>query len=743
MLTNFFTYETKRILKSKFTQITLLLVCLFPLLVGIFSPYLNQDTINSVFGIASATLLSQTILVPAKIGAVFSTLLFTALTIFEFDKLLRFRVNDIIEPIASITKIHLSKVIGLLCSGLIATIAPILIMLPYYVLKMGNLHHFSYFVLSYFLIVGGAIALTILMSAGFYLMFRNANVTCIIMLLAVLFSFVAGIINYQYTWVLTGATGFSENFGSGNLILGMLWNRLFGLMVATSIFLFGLLCDRCYEKGLLNSLFHNTLKYKWLSTCFLLSFLSAFLVFQREPIFKALSLTDLTSMFIYGKKETPTNSNLLATSDTVINLKIVNDKKYAVGTYIQELQNNTDEPQALYFELADGYQIKELTLDGKDLSYILISPQTMGSAKLKDIYELSIPNNTTAKLCITYIGTPKTLSVVHDFSIGISNEYVNLKGTMVAPLVCLDQKNTMIRGTIEVDSRLTVITQGDKNEKLSANDEFTTWSFAYDNLSDFYLTAALYGVFERNECGTNVEFFYPLAASKEFESRGNDILDIFSFFSKSFGPLRKDSLKVVVTSGINGGGGVQAGNISYVTEDCLTKKGSTGSSLASSSDGFATLTHEIAHQWWGGGIHVTNKKSDNKTDQTHKEWSSEAFADFSTYLFLKEKYSTAYADSLLLKKWEEGVSELNRNFYQRNPAYMNKLSGIPNYYVSLLLKGNQIYALGPLTIYQVYQEIGEDEYRKAMKVIYDTFYDQSDNKLSYSKFYTITGATGR
>ncbi|SHJ79773.1 hypothetical protein SAMN02745136_00896 [Anaerocolumna jejuensis DSM 15929] len=738
----FFAYETKRILKSRFTRIIILLASVFPLIGALLAPYLNEDISSLIFGINSSTRLSQTILFPAKAGAVLSTLAFTALTVFEFDKILRFRVNYIIEPISSSIKINLTKITGLLCAGLISTVGSIIIMIPHYIFNMGSLTKFSYFLLSYFLIIFGSIVLAILMTAGFYLIFRNVNITCIIMLLAVLFSFLAGTIDYQYMWVQTGASGFSENFGSGNIVPGMLWNRLFGLSVAMSIFLFGILCDRCYEKGLFKSLFKNCQKYKLLPICFLVSLFGVFFVFDNEPIFKSLSLTDFTSMVISGKKDTPVNTKVMGTSNILVDLKIEKDKNYAAGAYSQELQNGTDKPQSIYLELTDGYRIDELKLDNADISYTQVSPKLLNSAKIRNVFEISIPKNTKAKLNIRYSGTPKTLSINKDFSAGINKNYVSLGRAMdIAPVVCVEQNDKRIEGTIKIDSNFTVITQGDKNCKISEQDGFTAWSFSCDKLSDLSVTAGRYGIFERNVKGTNVEFFYPMAAGKEFESRGSDTLDIFSFFSEKFGPLGRGSLKVVVTSGVKGGSGIQTGNISYISEDCLTKKPNGDSSQASSSDTFALLTHEIAHQWWGGGIDASNASSDNQIDKNHNEWSNEAFADFSTYLFLKNKFGKDYAENLLLKKWKEGAKELNRNFYRRNPEYMNKLSMLPKYNVSLFLRGYKIYALGPLTVYNVYDRIGEDNYYNSMKVIYKDYYDKKDKKLSFSEFLNITGVT--
>ncbi|WPC43734.1 hypothetical protein [Clostridium sp. JS66] len=238
----FFAYETKRILKSKFTQIVILLTSVFPLIAALLSPYITRS-ISPLLEINSSTLLSQIILFPAKVGAVLIAFAFTALTVFEFDKILRFRVNYIIEPISSSIKINLTKITGLMCAGVISTVGSMIIMIPHYIFNMGSLSNFSYFLLSYSIIIFGSIVITILMTAGFYLIFRNVNITCIIMLLAVLFSFLTGNINYQYMWVQTGASGLSENFGSENIVLGMLWNRLFGLLVAMSIYI-------CYN-------FHN------------------------------------------------------------------------------------------------------------------------------------------------------------------------------------------------------------------------------------------------------------------------------------------------------------------------------------------------------------------------------------------------------------------------------------------------------------------------------------------------------
>jgi hypothetical protein len=738
MRSAFIPYEIKRMLKSRFTQIIILLVAVSPLLGALLSPYLMD---NIVFGMSSTTLLSEIILYPAKFGAVLSSLAFIALTVYEYDKIRRFSVHSLIEPIASAVKLTGTRMIAILCAGLLATVGAMVIMLPYMVLKMGSFNSFLPFLFSYSLIMYGAIVLASLMTAGFYLLFRNVNLTCIMMFLAVLFSFLAGIIDYQYMWVQTGAGGLSEYFGSGNTFAGIGWNRLFGFSVALLLYLFGMWSDRCYNKGLFKSLIQNSRRSKWLPAGFLIALVGVWSIYQHEPIFKTLTLTDLTYIVVSGDKETPVNPHIRGTSTITVQLEIAKDNK-ATGVYEQELHNGTDQVQNLYFELAEGYRVSDIKFDNVALPYTPVSPKNLNSAKLRDVYEISLPPSSKAKLSIRYTGRPKIVSTSHDFAAGINQAYVSMAVSSFAPLVCVGSNDKTIEGTIKLDSTLTVITQGVTNRRIAEQDGTTTWSFSCDALADFILTAGQYGVFERTVLGTHVEFFYPLAASAAFESRGQDTLDIFSFFSEAFGPIGSESLKVVVTSGGSGGGGIQSGNISYVSEDTLIRKRYADSSQAASSDSFALLTHEIAHQWWGGGIDASNAHSRDPLDRSHDEWSNEALADFSTYLFLKHQFGQDYAEALLVDKWEKGTNELKRNFYQRNPLFINKLSMIPKYYVSLSLRQNKIYALGPLSVYTIYNQIGEERFDKAMKAIYDDYYRQPDNKLSFSAFLKMTGAKG-
>lgn len=737
----FLTCEIKRILKSKVTQIILFMGVLSAGAGILFLPHTEESVRALIFGIGSSTALSQAVLYPVKAGTVFSVFAFTVLTLFELDKTVRFRVNNIIEPVSGPIKRNVCKIAGLVSAGGILTAAMIFVITPCFIIKMGGITGYGIFLCCSVLILFGAVIITVLMTSGFYLVFRSVNITCILMLLMILFSFSAGNLDYRLTWIQTGAAGLSSCFGSGSLVLGMIWNRLFGISAAGAVFLLGLLCDRCYEKGAAGSFFYHCRKKKLLPVCFLALLAASLWVYHEEPVFHSLSVIDLMSIMIEGKKETPVNSSVQGVSDMIVDLEIEKNEGYAAGTYTQEIVNHTDQAQRIYFNLADGYHISAISLDQKKTEFQSVSPKAMNSAKLSSVYAVSIPGSRKVKLTVRYAGTPREISVNKNFSAGIHRKYVSLTHAEdIAPVLCIDQNNRKIEGTVTIGNDFTIVMPGEKNRKIYEKSGLTAWSFSSDQPAELSLTGGEYGMFERETGGTDVEFFFPSDAENEFVSRGSDTLDIFSFFSDKFGPLGRKELKVIVTSGVAGGIGVQNGNVSSIAEDCLTKKTVEKMSQASSSDTFALLTHEIAHQWWGGGIDASDTDSENQTDQKHDEWTNEAFAEFSTYLFLKGKFGQEYADRLLLEKWKEGAADLKRSYYERNPGAMETLPVIPKYNVTLALRAEKLYGLGPLELYNIYHHIGEARYERAMKTIYKEYFN-GNRKLTFSEFLSITGTT--
>ena len=115
--------EIKRTLKSKITILMMILTVVSPL---VFT-FISQNYIFQAFlSITSGTLLTEIVILPSKIGAVFGVIFFVILTIYEFDKVSRFNVGNIIEPCISSVKFNVCKVVGLIFAAFISVMITVI-----------------------------------------------------------------------------------------------------------------------------------------------------------------------------------------------------------------------------------------------------------------------------------------------------------------------------------------------------------------------------------------------------------------------------------------------------------------------------------------------------------------------------------------------------------------------------------------------------------------------------------------
>jgi hypothetical protein len=232
---------------------------------GILANCFKNFTLQSFLSISSGTKFSMLIAFPAKIGAVFGVLFFSSLTFYEFDRVQRAGISEIVYVNASSMKQHILKTISLILASFMATVLAMLIYMPYFLMKMRSFDGLRTYFISFLGIMFTSIVFSILLSAGIYLMTKYVNLAIIAMLFLILGSFSAGImLNYLYSWIQSPVTGFSSFFGYAQVLTALFWNRLFCFGISLSVFISGLLCDRRYQKGPIKSIFYNCKKYKFL-----------------------------------------------------------------------------------------------------------------------------------------------------------------------------------------------------------------------------------------------------------------------------------------------------------------------------------------------------------------------------------------------------------------------------------------------------------------------------------------------
>ena len=123
---------------------------------------------------------------------------------------------------------------------------------------------------------------------------------------------------------------------------------------------------------------------------------------------------------------------------------------------------------------------------------------------------------------------------------------------------------------------------------------------------------------------------------------------ILQFYERKFGPYPYESLSIIHRIWKESGGHSPASFIVLNQlpriEGVRLERIDSPVNLTRWSEYY--LAHEIAHQWWGQGV---------TWDRHHDHWISEGMAQFSTILYLREKYGESAFSNILKKmsRWTE------------------------------------------------------------------------------------------
>ncbi|MGQ9471466.1 MAG: M1 family metallopeptidase [Candidatus Aminicenantales bacterium] len=222
-----------------------------------------------------------------------------------------------------------------------------------------------------------------------------------------------------------------------------------------------------------------------------------------------------------------------------------------------------------------------------------------------------------------------------------------VKLTAPAEMTCLGQGLLLEKGYLV----------GRGGEKSGARQDKAYW--LYESKTPLKYLAFLVGKLEflredRTLSGLPLELF----SSQEFRLNWRGSLEeaaaILSFYERQFGRFPYENLRIVLRFWETKGGH-SPGSLVVLNQlpRSLSSQGVGSISFASPVDLSRWpeyfLAHEIAHQWWGQAVTWRRYRD---------QWLSEGLAQFSTVLFLKEKYGVkAYTDILRqFARWTEKKS---------------------------------------------------------------------------------------
>jgi hypothetical protein len=668
------------------------------------------------------TAATQMIINPLSTGAIGAAILFALFTLFELDRMSKYKVSALTDAIAPAMMLHIAKMAAVLSVSVVTGLLTILIYFPYTMIKMESFSDPSLYVSSYLIFMIPAMWFGSLFAAIFYQIFRRVDLSFILTTVCVLLGFNRGLLN----WVIINIQVFSDGFGNAQPLRMGLYNRLFCFLFLTGAWSVSLLFTRRYEKSIFGSVMCNIKKW-YLPVLGAVLLLLSINFYQKQPFYnKAPPEVNFDDVYIIQGY----NIGLQVTSITA-HVK----PDFNKGTLFGEITYVLGEDSAYGKKgmiINSGYTLYSITADGKPIEFTDLANDTF---TMKNIL-FDVPDGTT-ELKIGYGGYPMLWGQLKS-SLGmgssqISRRYVALRNnTLIPELFC--RTSTEVSIVLPDNFTLLSLTLNEIVKEVIDNGDGTkTWTLVNPR-DTIDILAADYAGRMVNAGSMSAEFYYHRNFHGLLEENGIDevLADVFNFCTERFGPLyylQDNRLKLIQTTASDFGGGALPG-VSNMSETSFSiysltdpRKGAAGKEI---------LAHEIIHQWWGLNRMIWG-------DDDYPAWTSEGLTVYSTYRLYKEKYGEEYGRLYYVDKWKQAVEEMNRNFYRRHPEYLNIMP--ENFAATIRVREEQVlrYSLMPLMIYRAAELVGGEE---AMDEILSAL-SQSNNYeiLTFQKFLDACGLT--
>lgn len=205
-------------------------------------------------------------------------------------------------------------------------------------------------------------------------------------------------------------------------------------------------------------------------------------------------------------------------------------------------------------------------------------------------------------------------------------------------------------GKLIEKTRLTGVEKVEEIEKMGSS------VYVFETKNPLKYISFIVGKFTKiQEDSSPLPFRFFKSSNIRYQKRDllNQAKDILRFYESKFGSYPYEKLTIVQRGWPTSGGHSPASFIVLNERPTVSGKGrylNVGSPVDFSRWKEYFIAHEIAHQWWGQGV----------TWKTyHDQWLSEGLAQFSSILYLREKYGDGVLSPILkeLSRWTEKKSE--------------------------------------------------------------------------------------
>lgn len=711
-LLSYLRIEINRIFRSKVTWLYIVLTVATPLF---------GFTIFKMNNVQTAS--SQMMINPILTGIIGSSVLFALFTLFELDKVNKFKTSMLTDAIAPTMALHVSRMCAIFAVSIVTGLLTVLVYYPYTRISMQSFFDLKLYVSAYLVFMIPGMWIGSLFAAIFYQISRRVDISFVLFAACVLLSFARFLSDdFILRFINPNLPVFSDGFGNIKPLRMGLYNRLFWIIFLGGVWIISLLFTRKYEKGLLGSMLYNIRK-------FYLPIIGAVLIL--------LSVNHYRNQPFYNNAPPEVDWDAINDTGAELSYKSISaevNPDFTKGTMhgkITYFIDRVDKPGVKKrLIINSGYKIYNISINGKSIKYNDLGDDNF---VVKHV-EFEIPKGIGIVLEIEYGGYPKLWGAYKTNLGGAEISWSNVELRNYSLIPSLSAFGVSVKVSLVLPDNLTLLSLENSVDSIIDNGDGTkTWKLTngYDYI-DIFASNYACKVVTADEMTAEFYFHKNFTGLLEKNNIEEVLADVFNYGTSHFGPLsylENDTLKLVQTSAFNFGGGATPG---------MSNMGETTFSIYSLTDprkgaaGQEILAHEIIHQWWGLNRMMW------ETEET-PEWTSEGLTVYSTYRLYKEKYGDEYGQKNYVDKWKKAVKEMNRNFYHRHPEYLKIMP--EDFAAHIRVRELEVakYSLMPLKIYKAAELVGGEE--DMDKILTKLSSSNQGDQLTFQEFLDACGLT--
>jgi aminopeptidase N len=344
----------------------------------------------------------------------------------------------------------------------------------------------------------------------------------------------------------------------------------------------------------------------------------------------------------------------------------------------------------------DGSPVSpQLSLGDSALSVPLSQPLAPGqSVELRLTYEATVPGDGAAGYAqYSYLDGVLALPNAYPLIPVYDDEGWNVE---LAPgygdATFSDVALYEVRTTLPSD--LILATTGTTIRSVDHGDGTTTHTSVSGPVRDFNLTAsARYKTARADADGVRVTSYY-IGSDESGRRALDDTVEALRIYERLIGPYPFGELDVMATP--TSAGGIEYPGLIVVAAGLYDAQ----------NDFFEwVIAHEVAHQWWYAMV---------GNDQLDEPWLDEALTQYTSLLYVEERYGLSAAQRMLERRFEGPYRRLSES--EQEIAV-----GLPVEAYSEPLYGAIVYGKGPLFFQALRDQVGDETFVEILRAYYDRY----------------------